>query len=62
MGEKTPQKDGSSCSWIYLGQKSAQREMYKLKKKKLEFDAPVQLAVMLQFDIVGCDVRDDKTI
>ena len=36
--------------------------MYKWKKKKLEFDAPVQLAVMLQFDIVGCDVRDDKTI
>ena len=55
------EKDGSSCSWIYLGKKSAQREMYKLKKK-LEFDAPVQLAVMLQFDIVGCDVRDYKTI
>lgn len=35
--------------------------MYKLKKK-IEFDAPVQVAVMLQFDIVGCDVCDDKTI
>jgi len=35
--------------------------MYKLKKK-LEVDAPVQLAVILQFGIAGCDVRDDETI
>ena len=35
--------------------------MYKLKKK-IEVDAPVQLAVILQFDIAGCDVLDDETI